>query len=489
MKNNLKVVFLASELTPIAKVGGLGDVVGALPKALYELGINVSVFLPFYGCIDVKKYKIRKIKDGIKVVADSRIEKIGLWRTSLPDSKISAYLISHKYFSGKEIYYAGAKMANGKYEDSASDINRFVFFTKAALTALRVLKLRPDIIHCHDWHTALAPDLLKTENEKNDFFKKTKTVYTIHNLANQGIAAPVIIGFSGLDQNLPVIKADLENGDINMMVQGIMSADIINTVSPSYAQEILSHYKGAGLDQILLKRKNDLYGVVNGIDTDFYNPQTDKFIKSKYSIVNLNKKADNKIVLQKKLGLPIDKKIALIGLVSRLVWQKGIELVTDEFLKLNCQFVFLGTGDKKLEEGLKKLAEKYPDKFRAIIKFDEELSHLIYAGSDIFLMPSLFEPCGLGQMIAMRYGAVPVVRATGGLKDTVRQLSIKKADGFVFRKFESEALFAELKKALDIYYEKPKFWKQLMINGMKADFSWEKSAKEYLKIYKMALKK
>jgi starch synthase len=503
MKQKLKIFFLSAEAAPFAKVGGLGDVAGALPKALADFNIDIRICLPLYGFIDRKKYKIKKISQKILVSAGGRNEKINLWFSCLPGRKTPVYLIEHRFFNSKKIYQGAKILKNNKYTRGVDDIKRFSFFTRAAIEMAKRLKFKPDIIHCHDWHTALAPDFIKIENKKNDYFKSTKTVFTIHNLANQGIAGPEIVGYSKLDSNSPIIKADLKNGDINFMVQGIFSSDIVNTVSPTYAKEILTHYRGAGLDKILQKKRKDIYGILNGIDIDFYNPETDKFIKQKYAIKNLGEKTANKLDLQKKLGLPINKKIALVGLVSRFVWQKGIELITEEFKKLNCQFVFLGTGEKKYEDYLKGLAKKYPNQFSAQIKFDEILAHQIYAGSDIFLMPSLFEPCGLGQMIAMRYGTVPIARETGGLKDTVKnfkssrlsngQISSLKnalqANGFTFKDFSEKTFYKILDQALAVYYYEPKIWRQLMINGIKGDYSWGKSAAEYLKLYKLALRK
>ena len=403
MKNKkLKILFLAAEITPIAKVGGLGDIIGALPKSLAGLNINIKLCLPFYGSIDIKKYKIKEIAGQIKIPVAGKKETISVWLINLPQTKIPVYLIKHRFFASKEIYTGGLKAQKNKYKNKPNDIKRFSFFTRASLEAARFLNFHPDIIHAHDWHTALAANFIKEENKKDDFFKSTKVIYTIHNLANQGIAKPKIISYAGLDKNTPLIKADLKNGDINFMVQGILSADIVNTVSSTYAREILMHYQGAGLDKILKKRKKDLYGIINGLDTNFFNPTKDKYITQNYKIDSLDKKLKNKLALQKKLGLPQDKNMAVVGLVSRLVWQKGIKLITEKFAKLPCQFVFLGTGQKEYENHLLKLAKKYPSQFSAQIKFDEELAHLIYAGSDIFLMPSLFEPCGLGQMIAMR---------------------------------------------------------------------------------------
>lgn len=490
---------LAAEVAPIAKVGGLGDVVGALPKILFHLGADIKLCLPFYGFIDAKKYKIKKINEKIIVPFAKEKKTIGLYKTNLPETKVPVYLIKHKFFQGKNIYLGPRIKKRDKYTRPMNDIERFSFFTRASLEAARFLNFRPDIIHSHDWHAALAANFIKEGNKKDNFFKNTKIIYTIHNLANQGIAKPKIISFSSLDKNTPIIKADLKNGDINFMVQGILSADIVNTVSPTYAREILTHYQGAGLEKILKKRKKDLYGIINGIDTDFFNPAKDKYIAQNYKINSLDKKLKNKLTLQKKLGLAQDKNTAVVGLVSRLVWQKGVNLITKKFAKLPCQFVFLGTGQKEYENHLLKLAKKYPSQFSAQIKFDEELAHLIYAGADIFLMPSLFEPCGLGQMIASAYGTVPLVRSTGGLADTVTNFRFPISDqilnlkspptGFVFKKFNSSSLYKILKAALKIYYGYPKTWRQLQINGMKKDFSWNKSAKEYIKLYKKTNKK
>lgn len=487
----IKTAFLSAEVAPLAKVGGLGDVAGSLPKALAKLGVNIAIFLPFYGLIDAKKYKIKKICT-IKTPVNDKNERAEIWKTMLPGATVPVFLIKHKFFNAKQIYIQLDKIKDGKYASNVDDIKRYAFFNQACLEAMKALNFQPDVIHCNDWHTALIGALLKQRQEI--FFEKTKVLYTIHNLANQGLADPKILGFCELNPNLPIIKADLKNNDINFMVQGILGANIINTVSPTYAREILEHYKGAGLDKILQKRKNDLYGILNGIDTDFFNPAADRLIKQKYSTKSLDKKINNKLALQKMLGWLPNKQIAVVGIVSRLVWQKGFDLITEEFAKLNCQFVILGTGQKKYEEQFKKLAKKYPDKFSANITFDVKLAQQIYAGSDIFLMPSLFEPCGLGQMIAMCYGSVPIVNHTGGLADTVIDFKyyagqlkfhfLTKSTGFVFKKFTSDSLLSALKRALGIYYTQPKKWRKLQINGMKQDFSWNNPAKEYLRLYK-----
>ncbi|MFA5359909.1 MAG: glycogen/starch synthase [Patescibacteria group bacterium] len=451
MKNNkLKILITASEVTPIAKVGGLGDVIGALPKALNKLNLDARIILPFYGMIDKNKYKIKLIKKNIKI----GVESANLWQTNLPNSNTPVYLIENNFFKDKTIY--SNTLADGK-----KDIDKFAFFSQALLENIKAINFLPDIIHLNDWHVATVATLLKTKYKNDQFFKQIKTLYTIHNLANQGVT---------------------ENK--NYMAEGILNSNIITTVSPTYAKEILTKEYGAGLEKLLQKRKNNLYGILNGIDIDFFNPTTDNLISQKYSLKNLDKKIDNKLALQKQLDLPVNKNLALIGLVTRFVGQKGIELITEKFSKLNCQFVFLGTGEKKYEDALLNLGKKYPNNFKAIIKFDEKLAHLIYAGSDIFLVPSRFEPCGLTQMIAMRYGAVPIVRETGGLKDTVNNQV-----GFTFKKFNPTDFYKILERALTIYYRQPKTWRQLQLNGMEQNFSWNKSAKEYLKLYKKLLKR
>jgi starch synthase len=477
IKRKLKILMLSAEMAPFAKEGGLADVVGALPKALAKLNTEVKIFIPLYGFIDKKKFKINKFKNNISLEINNIQVYFDLFQNTLPGSNVEVFFIKHKIFNTKKIYSSHNIALKKKFAHKLIDTEKFVFFSKAVLKSVKEINFPPDIIHCHDWHAAIIPSLLKSSSD--DFFVKTKTVYTIHNLAHQGIARPTIVGFSKLDPNLPIIKADLKNKDINFMVQGILGADIVNTVSPTYAKEILTHYQGAGLDKILRERKKDLYGILNGIDIDLFNPATDRNIKEKFSAKTLSKKVINKLDLQRKLGLPQNKDVAMVGLISRLVWQKGIELITKQCKGLNCQFVFLGTGQPRYEKKLEQLTKKFSKQFSAQITFDNKLAQQIYAGADIFLMPSRFEPCGLGQMIAMRYGTVPVVRATGGLADTV-----DNKVGFSFKEFSAQALYWALQRALDVCYYQPQKWQRLQINGMQKDFSWDKSAKEYLRLYR-----
>jgi starch synthase len=489
MKTKIKILIAASEATPLAKVGGLGDVVGALPKALKKLGLDVRLIIPYYGLIKKKRIPCRLIKSRINIQTAVAEETVSLYATKLPASQALVYLIEHDFFKGQDVYGRVSPANRGLYSNSQSQIEKFVFFSHALLVSIKALDWQPDIIHLNDWPTAAVALYLKTLSQNDRFFQNTKTLYTIHNLANQGITNPKIIALNKICPGLTSVIRDRQDQDINLMVQGILNADLINAVSPTYAREILTKEYGAGLEKVLALRKKQLHGILNGLDVDFFNPHTDKLITHRYALATLQKKTANKLTLQKRLGLPMDKKTALVGLIGRLVWQKGSELITEKFSRLNCQFIFLGAGEKKHENALLGLAKKYPKKFSAQIKFDEKLAHQIYAGSDIFLAPSRFEPCGLTQMIAMRYGSVPIVRATGGLKDTVKNFQFpisnfqKKPTGFTFKNFNSQELYQTLAKALRLYYYQPRVWRQLQINGMKQDFSWDKSAKEYLRLY------
>lgn len=495
LKNkSLKILMPSAEIAPFAKVGGLADVVGSLPPALKKLGIDIRLVMPLYGSIDKTKFKLRKLHEGIKISSAHKREKINLWKSNLPGSDVIVYFIeSPKYFKFKDVYLK---------EDNAE---RFLFFSLASLCISITEKFRPDIVHCHDFHTALIPDLLKVLTGPNGdlilpptccqnpklcciteahnpqiFFKNVKTLFTIHNLNYQGKTDIETLKIGNLSENsLKTLNKDAQDGDINFMAQGVLNANAINTVSPTYAKEIATSVYGAQLDNLIKKRKKDLYGILNGIDIKFFNPQTDEFIKENYCLKTINKKIKNKLYLQKKLGFKANKNIALVGIISRLAWQKGFELINEELCNLNCQFVVLGAGQDKYEKQLKKLSEKYPEKFSAQIGFDIELAQQIYAGADIFLMPSRFEPCGLGQMIAMRYGTIPIVRKTGGLADTVDART-----GFSFKSFSGADLYKTTAQALNTYYNKPKKWRRLQKNCMQKDFSWNKSAKEYLKLYK-----
>ncbi len=489
-KNKIKVLMVAAEVAPMAKVGGLADVAGSIPPAILKLGVDVRLMVPLYGSINKKKYKLKKIYSDLEIPSGRLLIKTNIWETVLPNTKVKIYFIdAPDYFKYDEVYIKG------------DNSERFLFFSLASLYALPAIGFEPDIIHCHDSHTALIPDIIKTSNL--EYIKNLKTLYTIHNFRYQGKTRTTVLSTANIHhESLKSLEIDASDGDINFMAQGVLNADLVNTVSPTYAKEITTDAFGAGLERIIRKRKKDLYGIVNGIDTKFFDPRKDKYIEHNFNANNLNGKTKNKLALQKELGLPVDASIPMAVIITRLVWQKGLELITEKFAKLNCQFVFLGTGQKEYEKQLTKLAEKYPNKISTNILFNLELAQKIYAASDIFLMPSRFEPCGLGQLIAMRYGSVPVVRETGGLADTVINLeykkdksnnytfaNTKKALGFNFKNVSSNEFYKSLQTALTVYYHYPDVWKKIMKNGMTADFSWDKSAKEYVKLYKKILKK
>ena len=472
--NNLKIAIFSAECSPFIKVGGLGDVIGSLPIALKNLGLNVIIIIPYF-----KKIKINKKKKvSFKIKFNNKQEIVNIYQDKLPNSNLSIYFIDNRhYITSLPIYGNNSK--------------KYLFFSFAAIEAMKQIKFQPDIIHGNDNQMGMISNLIKNfYNNKDDFFKKTKTIFTIHNLQYQGIRNSTILKYINND----FFKKFIRKNTLNFMEQAILTYDKITTVSPTYAKEILNPTYSYGLDKILKKRKNDLVGILNGIDENLFNPETDKFIKKNYNIKTLKNKIINKTYLQRIIGLPVNKKIPLIGMINRLVQQKGIDLITEKIIKLNSQFIILGTGDKKYEKYLIKLYKKYPTKLAVKIDFNLELAQQIYAGSDIFLMPSYFEPCGLGQMIAMKYGSVPIARDIGGLHDSIINYNsrsancLKKANGFLFKDFSPDALHNTIEKALNIYYDYNK-WILLQKNGMAQDFSWKKSAKKYLKLYKIALNK
>ena len=480
----MKILFVASELNPIAKIGGLADVIGALPKTLKKLGIDVRIAIPKYGIVDEEKYQLEKIAEGIKINFYNKDEKFDLYQCLLPASEVPVYFIDHqKYLGDNGIYFEKSAMP----EDSLREAKRFTFFARSVLEIFEPLNWWPNVIHCHDWHVGILPFLLKSLSLKDKRYKKIAALFTVHNLEYQGHYEAKDIS-EMLDLPIPEKNID-QNKKINFLKSGLVNSDFINTVSPNYAKEILTKEYGAGLEDVLQKRKNELRGILNGIDTEIFNPENDPKIKYNYSIKSLEIKEKNKLYLQEICGLKQDSKIPLFGLVGRLAEQKGIDLISeimDEAANLNCQMVFLGTGESKYENALRGAEKKYPEKIKVFIKFDAKLAQEIYAGCDIFLMPSRFEPCGLGQMISMRYGTIPLVRATGGLKDSVKNFQFSifniQSTGFVFEKYDHRELLKTIKKALLIFKNK-KIWRKMQINGMSQNFSWQKSAKEYIKVY------
>lgn len=461
----IKVLMASAEVAPLAKAGGLGDVVPSLSAALQKNGVEVVVVMPKYGFIGEEGLK--RVKEGV-TVSGGKEERVDIWETFL-DSGVKVYLVGNDGYFGKDKIYWG------------NNAERFLFFSRAVISILPEIMFKPDIIHCHDFHTALIPALLTAEKEECS--RSASAVYTIHNLNYQGKADPKLLSVGGLPpEELDSLARDAEDGDINFMVQGIIHADAVTTVSSTYAEEITSSPQGAGLEKVITENSYKLHGIVNGIDMTGYDPATDQEIYHNYSADTVESKEENKLKLQKEVGLPANKDRAMIGFISRLVWQKGVELIEEELMDLDMQLVVLGTGEKKYEEMIKELQQRYPDKVSARILFNGKLARRIYAGADIYLLPSRFEPCGLGQMMAMRYGTVPVVRDTGGLSDTV-----DREVGFKFKEFDARSLRKALDEALEVYYDRPQHWKRLQIAGMRRDFSWKRSASEYKRVYQELL--
>lgn len=478
---DMKVLFVASEGVPFIKSGGLADVIGSLPKALKERDIEVKVILPLYKEISAKYSKELKYKGQINVRIGWRNKYCGIFK--MKHEGVNFYFIDNEYYFNRDGLY-------GYYDDA----ERFAFFSKAALEILPTIDYKPDVIHLHDWHTAFASVFLKSHFLHDNYYSDMKTLFTVHNLHYQGVFSKSILD-NILDLGLEHFTVDsLEyNGAVNSMKGGLVYSDKISTVSRSYAKEITYPYFGEGLDGVLRKREKDLTGIVNGIDEELYNPKEDEYIYKQYSYKTIEDKLKNKTKLQKDLGLKVDKNIPVIAIISRLVPIKGMDLIMhamEEILStLDVQIVVLGTGDKNYEDGFKYFAHKYSDKLSANIRFNNELAHKIYAGSDIFLMPSQLEPCGLSQLISLRYGTIPIVRETGGLRDTITYYD-KKTDtgnGFTFKTFNAHDMLFTIKNAIELYQDK-KTWEKIIKNAMSGDYSWDKSASEYIEIYKDLVK-
>ena len=483
----LKVLMAGAELAPFAKVGGLGDVMGALPKALARNNVDVKVMLPFYGHIDKRKHKVKLVEKNISIEIDNEVDSFDLYKTTLPGSRVPLFLVKHPIFDFKKVYIGSKNVVkmSGKRKE-IKDIQRFAFFAKAIARTIEKKKWELDVVHAHDWHLALLPTFIDEYSLRHPHFRNIKTLFTIHNLAMQGITGLDIVDYGGLHNKMtPALMEDYYDKDgqvIDLMKVGILSADFVNTVSPNYAKEILTKEYGERLEKYLLRRQKHLFGIINGISSKAFNPKTDKAIAKQYTAKTITAgKAANKEALQAELKLPVDAKIPIFGMVSRLVKQKGVDILAPalkKFLKNDAQVVILGTGQAKYEQELKALTHGANKKLKVKIMFDADLARRIYAGSDFFLMPSAFEPCGLGQMISMRYGTIPLVRKTGGLKDTV----IHNKTGVVFSDYTQAAMLKNLNQALNLYKNKTKFNK-IRISCLRQDFSWEKSAKEYLKLY------
>lgn len=485
----MKIVFVASEMAPFAQTGGLADVVGVLPKELVSLGHEVKVIMPRYRTVDPQKFSMKKAMENFEISLGSEREKVQVRSHLMGEggAQVEVFFVEHPSFFDRDGLYGTSQ---GDYPDNDK---RFIFFSKAVPEILKRLDFEPDILHAHDWQAGLVPAYLRRVYQKEGLFEKTRTFFTIHNLAYQGNFPPDTLALTGFGWEEFTLHRLEFYGKINFMKAGLVYSDILTTVSPSYAREIQTHEFGCGMDGILRDRSGDLFGILNGIDTVEWDPATDKNIASNYTASTLQKKLINKGVLQKEMNLTVDPETPLIGVVTRLAEQKGIDLilsVLEDLAQRKIQLILLGTGDSKYHNAFVKVSRKHVGHFSFNLKFDDKLSRRIYAASDFFLMPSLFEPCGLGQLFALRYGALPIVRDVGGLRDTVTDYHENhgKGNGFVFLEKSRTALLQKIDEAVKVFKDK-KLWADLQKNAMKCDFSWKNSAKHYVELYEKARRK
>jgi len=463
----VKIAFCSSEVVPFAKTGGLADVSGALPLALENLGQEVIVVMPGYACVKNSGIEIKQLKPGFSFATVGKDIKV-------------YFIESDKYFNRLGLYVD----KEGDYKDN---LLRFSFYCKKTLELLKLIDFSPDIIHCNDWQTALIPVYLKTNLKEDSFYKNTKTILTIHNLAYQGLFAAGEFSHLDLDDSLFSVDGFEFYGRVNFLKAGIIFADSITTVSQGYAKEMLTEEFGCGLEGVLQRRKNNLSGIINGLDYSIWNPKTDRYLFENYNGTSLDSKRKNKGELQKLCGLREREDIPLVGFVGRLAEQKGIDLLSEiikEIDSLNMQVVILGVGDQRYHALLEDIAKQTPQSFSLNLVFDDTLAHRVYAGSDMFLMPSRYEPCGLGQMISFKYATIPIAYMTGGLADTVFDLNSdsKDGNGFVFSSYTKESFLDAIKRGISAYSNR-EMWQSLAERVLKYNFSWEESAKKYIELY------
>lgn len=478
----LKVLFVSAEVDPFAKTGGLADVAGSLPKELTLLGHDVRIVMPRYGIIDVNT----KYVADVAVEIGHRIETCVIKEGSIFNTEnkaIPVYFIeNHNYFNRNGIYC---------YFD---DAQRFILLCKTALEMLPAIGFKPDIIHCNDWHTGPICLLLNEKYRKNDFYKDIATIYTVHNLEYQGNFGADVTRYLNLEEGYFVSDKAEFYGMFSFMKCGLVYADIINTVSKQYAEEILTTAYGEKMEGVLNKRKEDLFGIVNGISYEEFDPSKDECLYANFDKNNIKLKNKNKQAIQDELNLPRSQ-APLMGVVTRLTGQKGLELllgcIDDLIIKENVQLIVLGLGDECYHNAFSELQKKYPLNVAAFFEFNTDLAKKIYAASDMFLMPSRFEPCGLGQIISLRYGTIPVVRATGGLAETIIDYDENNAEGngFSFEEFSVSEFNKTIYRAIDVYKNKPKIWETLVLRALDSDFSWKKPSRAYLELYELAVKR
>ncbi len=486
----MKVAFVSSEVFPFAKTGGLADVAGALPKDIAKLGCEVKVFMPKYNFVDENKYDLKYSWEigEIPINVNGILRFVHLHQAKLPGSDVEINFIDcpHYFFRGQV------------YTNDPDENERFILFSKGVIEVLQRLKWSPDIVHCNDWQTGFLPLYVKVNYNWDRMFNTTSFLFTIHNIGYQGIFSKETLLAAEIPEELFYTGGPIElHGNINFLKAGIVFSEIINTVSPTYAREILTPEYGSGLENVLQTRKKDLYGILNGVDYNTWDPSTDKLIPFRYNADHLSEKIKNKSFLLEHFHLEFDKDIPLIAIISRLVSQKGFDIVVEvinQLMNLNAQWMILGSGEDKYEQMFNNLSYKFKDRVAVYIGYNNELSHLVEAAADIFLMPSLYEPCGLNQIYSLKYGAVPVVRKTGGLNDTVLDWHESKSagedtgTGFTFNDYTGYSLFKSLSRAIETFSEK-NLWEKIQRNGMKKDYSWNNAAKDYVDLYHRSKRK
>ena len=481
MRYPFKVLFAASEASPLIKIGGLGDVAGSLPRALRQIGHDVRIIMPQYGIINLEGVRSTWCGTFDLPFIDGQ-ESVGIAEVLLKDGT-PVYLVENERYFGRKAVYG-----------EQDDLERFLLFSLAVMEVPKMIRWQPDVLHCHDWHTGLVPALLKVTYTNDVFYSSCASVFTIHNLAYQGWFDDWFARRAGLYKYLPPQGNSLHEKTYSLTGLGIYHSDIISTVSETYAREIVTPEYGFGLEVLLQRRRDSLFGILNGVDYEQFDPATDHLIAANYDVHSLDRRVRNKLALQEKAGLPVNAEIPLLGLAARLVDQKGIDILVAAldslFAEADVRFVLQGTGDPRYEESLKMLESRYPDKAHMFLILDFSLARLIFAGCDMYLTPSRFEPCGLSHLIGMRYGAIPVVRRTGGLAETVPDCSpdLSTGLGFVFESYDSGALLAALRRALTALQNRDK-WRELMRRVMQADFSWKSSVPQYEALYQMAIRK
>lgn len=479
-----KILFVSPEVVPFAKTGGLADVAGALPKALKGIGCDIRLVLPLYQMVRQGEFPLKKVLENLQIPLGRHHIAADIYEGEL-EAGLPVYFIERDEFYDRRFLYGASK---GDYFDN--DL-RFGFFSQGALTLSQALGFQPTIIHCHDWQTGLIPAKMHFERQRNPFYRDSACIFTIHNMAYQGSFPREIIELAGLPGDC-FSPSGLEFwGKANLLKSGIVYSQIINTVSRKYSQEIQTPEFGCGLEGILGYRQKDLFGIINGVDYERWNPETDSFLAAPYSRKDLSGKRTCKEDLLNRFNLPKDRqKYPVLGIISRLADQKGFDLlaeILDQLLKEQLSLIVLGTGEEKYHRFFADLAKKNPKKVGLRLAFDEALAHKIEAGSDLFLMPSLYEPCGLNQIYSLKYGTIPVVRATGGLDDTILPYdpATGQGTGFKFTRYQAQELWSVLQEALTVFQNQT-HWVQLMKNAMAMDFSWKVSAQEYMKLYEMA---